>query len=100
MNNVWLSRSNLELCYSDASVESALHLKSGDGARYSHIHNGLGNYCHSTLHCADDMDTADVQMLKNNQFKILDSGSEVTPNYCGCRQMFTIGRIVTGSKYC
>lgn len=100
MNNLWLTRSNLELCYSDAPVESALHLKGGDGACYSDIHNGLGNYCHSTLHCADDMDTADVQMLKNSQFKILDSGSKVTKNCCRCRQMFIVGRIVMGSKYC
>lgn len=49
--------SHLQFCYSDASIEFALRLKGGDGACYSHTDSRFRDYCNSTVHYADGIDT-------------------------------------------
>lgn len=63
MYDVRYAESHLQLCYTDPSVEPALHLKGRQGACEAHIHSRIGYY----FHCADGMDTADGQRLTRNK---------------------------------
>lgn len=60
-------QSYLKLCYSDGSHKFLLCFEGADCACYSDSNDRISNHSNSTVHCADDIDTASIETLKRNK---------------------------------
>lgn len=60
-------QSHLKLSYSEASHKFLFGFEGADCACYSYCNNRISNYSHSTVHCADGVDTAQIETLEKNR---------------------------------